>query len=41
MNRKVKTLRMDNSGEFTSKSFEPHLKACGIRHKLTMPKTPK
>ena len=38
--RKVKTLRSDNGGEFTSKSFETHLKACGIRHELTMPKTP-
>ena len=39
--RKVKTLRTDNGGEFTSKIFEAHLKACGIRHELTTPKTPK
>ena len=38
--RKVKTLRTDNGGEFTSKSFEAHLKSCGIRHELTVPKTP-
>ena len=48
--RKVKTLRTDNGGEFTSKislslSLSPlssllHLKACGIRHELTTPKTP-
>ena len=38
--RKVKTLRTDNGGEFTSKCFEAHLKACGIRHELTVPKTP-
>jgi hypothetical protein len=38
--RKVMTLRTDNGGEFTSKRFEAHLKACGIRHELTTPKTP-
>ena len=38
--RKVKTLRTDNGGEFTSKIFEAHLKTCGIRHELTTPKTP-
>ena len=32
--RKVNTLRTDNGGEFTSKSFEAHLKACGIRHEF-------
>ena len=37
---KVKTLRTDNGGEFTSNSFQAHLKACGIRHELTIPKTP-
>ena len=36
----MKTLRTDNGGEFTSKIFEAHLKACGIRHELTTPKTP-
>ena len=38
--QRVKTLRTDNGGEFTSKSFTAHLKACGIRHELTVPKTP-
>ena len=38
--KRVKTLRTDNGGEFTSKAFEAHLKACGIRHELTIPKTP-
>ena len=38
--QRVKTLRTDNGGEFTSKSFQAHLKACGIRHELTIPKTP-
>ena len=38
--KRVKVLRMDNGGEFTSKVFEAHLKACGIRHELTIPKTP-
>ena len=38
--QRVKTLRTDNGGEFTSKSFPAHLKACGIRHELTIPKTP-
>ena len=38
--RKVKTLRTDNGGEFTSNNFQAHLKACGIWHELTIPKTP-
>jgi len=38
--KRVKTLRSDNGGEFTSKVFQAHLKACGIRHELTIPKTP-
>ena len=38
--KRVKILRTDNGGEFTSKAFEAHLKACGIRHELTIPKTP-
>ncbi len=37
---RVKTLRTDNSGEFTSNRFQDHLKSCGIRHELTIPKTP-
>ena len=38
--RRVKTLRTDNGGEFTSKQFQAHLKACGVCHELTIPKTP-
>ena len=38
--RRVKILRTDNGGEYTSKMFQAHLKACGIRHELTIPKTP-
>ena len=38
--QRVKTLRTDNGGEFTSRSFQAHLKACGVRHELTVPKTP-
>ena len=29
---RVKTLRTDNGGEFTSNRFQAHLKTCGIRH---------
>ncbi len=38
--KRVKTLRTDGGGEYTSKAFEAHLKACGIRQELTIPKTP-
>lgn len=38
--KKVRTLRTDNSGEYTSTQFEDYLKAEGIRHELTVPKTP-
>ena len=38
--KRVKVLRTDNGGEFTSKAFEAHLKAYGIRHEWTIPKTP-
>ena len=37
---KVKTLRTDNGGEYTSTSFEKYLKDEGIRHEVTVPKTP-
>ena len=37
---RVKTLRTDKGGEFTSKRFQVHLKSCGVRHELTIPKTP-
>ena len=38
--KKLKTLRIDNGGENTSTKFENYLKADGIRHELTVPKTP-
>ena len=38
--QKVKALRTDNSGEYTSTKFESYLKAEGIRHEYTVPKTP-
>lgn len=38
--RKIRTLRTDNGGEYTSSQFENYLKAEGIRHELTVPKTP-
>ena len=34
---KIKTLRSDNGGEYTSKDF---FKKNGIRHERTVPKTP-
>ncbi|KAL2092442.1 hypothetical protein ACEWY4_012240 [Coilia grayii] len=37
--RKLKVLRTDNGGEYTSKEFEAFLKR-GVRHELTVPKTP-
>lgn len=40
MGKRIKTLRTDNGGEFTSTAFQAHLKACGIRHELTIPHTP-
>ena len=38
--RKLKTLRTDNGGEYTSTQFEKYLKEEGIRHERTVPKTP-
>ena len=38
--KKVKALRTDNGGEYTSSEFESFLKAEGIRHELTVPKNP-
>ena len=37
---KLKTLRRDNGGEYTSNTFEQYLKSKGIRHEKTIPKTP-
>ena len=36
----VKTLKTNKGGKFTSKAFEAHFKAYGIKHKLIIPKTP-
>ena len=36
---KLKVLRTDNGGEFTSTKFEEFLKSKGIRHERTIPKT--
>ena len=38
--RKVKILCTDNGGKYTSSKFENYLKAEGIRHEYTVPKTP-
>lgn len=38
--RKLKTLRSDNGGEYTSAKFAAYLKAEGVRHECTIPKTP-
>ena len=38
--RKLKVLRTDNGGEYTSTEFESYLKSEGVRHELTVPKTP-
>ena len=38
--KELKTLRTDNGGEYTSRKFEEYLKKEGIRHELTIPKTP-
>ena len=37
---KLKVLRSDNGGEYTSEEFAKYLRAEGIRHELTVPKTP-
>ena len=37
---KVMVLRTDNGGEYTSTEFITYLKNEGIRHELTVPKTP-
>ena len=36
----VKVVRTDNGGEYTSTQFEDFLKADGIHHERTVPKTP-
>ena len=37
---KMKVLRTDNGGEFTSTEFQEYLQQEGIKHELTVPKTP-
>ena len=37
---KLKALRTDNGGEYTSNAFEKYLRDEGIRHERTVPKTP-
>ena len=39
--RKLKALRTDNGGEYTSTDFKAYLRTEGVRHELTVPKTPK
>ena len=38
--RRLKVLRSDNGGEYTSKEFQEYLKAEGVLHERTVPKTP-
>ena len=38
--KSIKVLRTDNGGEYTSTVFQNYLKKEGIRHELTIPKTP-
>ena len=38
--RKLKTLRTDNGGEYTSAEFTMYLKKEGVHHEFTVPKTP-
>ena len=37
---KLKAIRTDNGGEYTSKKFESYLKSEGIRHERTVSKPP-
>jgi transposase InsO family protein len=39
-NKKIKTLRIDNGGEYTSKEFIVFYKSIGIRRELTVPHNP-
>ena len=38
--KNLKALPTDNGGEFTSSKYEAYLKSEGVRHELTIPKTP-
>ncbi len=37
---RIKTVRSDGGGEFTSTLFKEYLKTLGIRQELTVPRTP-
>ena len=37
--KRLKVLRTDNGGEYTSREFEAYLKKAGIRHEKTIPET--
>lgn len=39
-NKRIKILRSDNGGEYTSSVFQAYLKANGIRHQTTVPGSP-
>ena len=38
--RKLKVIRSDNGGEYTSNEFKAYLTSEGIKHELTIPRTP-
>jgi transposase InsO family protein len=38
--RKIRVLRSDNGGEYTSKEFEDYCTAVGIKKELTVPYNP-
>ena len=38
--KKLQTLRTDNGGEYTSHKFQAYLKSEGVKHELTIPRTP-
>lgn len=38
--RRIKTFRTDGGGEFTSTEFSRHLENSGVRHEVTIPRTP-
>lgn len=38
--KKIKRVRSDRGGEYTSKEFTDHLRSLGIEHEKTMPKSP-
>jgi hypothetical protein len=39
-NKKIKTLRTDNGGEYTSKEFVSFCKSAGVRRELIVPHNP-